>query len=147
MPTVGKLASLLVFTALALWVSETMKVTMPEGRPVKYFTIVNLLVAAYLGWTMAKNRFHDAYSVSLGSGITIAFCITVVSTFFFAFAEMIKFSMRGRYDGPVEAVVNVFQICVDWLPIVLTPPVIGAVLVGGGLGGLFIEWVNRRFGE
>lgn len=147
MPTIGKLASLLVFTALALGVSETMKIGLPEGRPTKYFTIVNVLVAAYLGWTMAKNRFHDPYSVSLGSGITIAFCITVVSTFLFAFAEMIKISQRGIYDGPVEAVVNVFQICVDWLPMILTPVLIGAVIGGGAIGGIFIEWVNRRFGE
>lgn len=147
MPTIGKLASLVVFTALALWVSETMKLTLPEGRPTRYFTIVNVIVAAYLGWKMAKTRFNDFYSVSLGSGITITFCITVVSTFLFAFAEMVKISQRGIYDGPVDAVVNVFQICVDWLPMLMNPTLIAGVIGGGAIGGIFVEWVNRRFGE
>lgn len=146
MPTIGKLTSLLVFALLTLAVSETVRVGLPEGRPSKYFTAVNVGVAVYLGWNMARTRFNDLYSVSLGSGITIAFCIPVVSMFLFAFAEMIRLSQRGLYDGPVEAVVNVFEICVTWLPIALTPVVIGAVVVGGSVAGLFVEWVNRRFG-
>ena len=53
--------------------------------------------------------------------------------------------LRKRYDGPGEAVTDVFQMFVDHAIMMATPEIIGTLLIGGIVGGLVTEFLGRRF--
>jgi hypothetical protein len=49
------------------------------------------------------------------------------------------------YDGPMEAVLGVFEIMLDYGRMMLQPDVLGVLAVGGILGGMLAEWAGRRW--
>jgi hypothetical protein len=57
---------------------------------------------------------------------------------------MIKNSTKKIYDGPLEAMLAIFDIMAKYGKLALTPEVLGTLAVGGMLGGLLAEWVSRR---
>ena len=58
---------------------------------------------------------------------------------------MLQLSVRMRYDGPMEAILDVFQRMLDRAPPILTPPVLAAILIGGGIAGMLTENASRRW--
>ena len=68
----------------------------------------------------------------------------ILGLFTHASAEMLKLSLRKVYDGPAQAVVAIFEIGLKFGSVVATPEVIGALLIGGAIGGVLTEAVNNR---
>ena len=58
---------------------------------------------------------------------------------------MINKSMRRSYDGPVEAVVNVFEIMMEVAQELYDPTVIGVIAAGAIIVGIFSEFFAQRF--
>ena len=63
----------------------------------------------------------------------------------FSIYLMVDRSMKMMYDGPMEAVLGTFQLMFEYGKKMLVPEVIGAVLVGGVLGGWCAEWAGKRW--
>jgi small-conductance mechanosensitive channel len=145
MPSAIRLAGFVVFAAMGWVVSEMIIPLMPEGTNPGGFSIYNAILGAILGWVMMKPSVARSPSGPMGAGITTAVAIVFWGLFFHALAEMIKQSMRMRYDGPVEAVVNIFQIMMDYGVMIAAPAVIITTLVFGALGGIFCGAVAKRW--
>jgi hypothetical protein len=58
---------------------------------------------------------------------------------------MIRKSMRRAYDGPVEAVINIFEIGGTYAIQFATFEVIATLIVGGVVAGLFTEFFARIY--
>jgi hypothetical protein len=58
---------------------------------------------------------------------------------------MLQQSVRMRYDGPIEAILDVFQRMLDRSIPLLTVPVLATVTIGGGLAGVLTENASRRW--
>jgi hypothetical protein len=80
----------------------------------------------------------------VGYGITATVVTVVVAAFLQCFAIMIRQSLRRLYDGPVEAVVDVFELMVRNGQHLLHAEVLLALALGGVLAGLLTEWVGRN---
>jgi len=65
--------------------------------------------------------------------------------FLFSFHEMVKKSLRKSYDGPVEAVVNVFEIMLEWAQVFAVQELGIVIAVGSALAGLITEFVGKRW--
>jgi hypothetical protein len=63
----------------------------------------------------------------------------------FGIYEMLQLSVRMRYDGPQEAILDVFQRMLDRSIPLLNVPVLAAILVGGGIAGMLTENASRRW--
>jgi hypothetical protein len=58
---------------------------------------------------------------------------------------MVRLSMRRMYEGPVEGVVAVFGLMVEYFALMAQPDVIVTLLVGGLIAGLATEWAGRQW--
>ena len=63
----------------------------------------------------------------------------------FSLYFMLRKSMRMMYDGPMEAVLGVFQLMFDYGKMLLVPDMLGVILMGGIVAGLVCEWAGKRW--
>lgn len=145
MPTAARLAALVFFGALAWAVSHLVARHLPEGGDPGRFAAVNAAIGAILGWRIAGSRGGTGWASAFGYGITTTVAILVVSAFVQSFAIMIRQSLRRLYDGPVEALVDVFELMMRNGQYLLNAEVLLALALGGILAGLLTEWVGRSF--
>ena len=145
MPTASKAAAAFFFAALAYVVSDLIIPLFEEqGRPFHRFHLINCALGALIGWRVVGRRAGLGRTTAIGIGVTGGAALGIVGLFTHASAEMIKLSLRKIYDGPAEAVVAVFEIGLKFGAVVATPEVIGALLIGGAIGGVLTEAVNNR---
>ncbi len=145
MPTAAKLAAAVLFGALAWAVSNLLVRHFPQGSDPGRFAEVNAAIGAILGWRIAGSRGGTGWASAVAYGITAAVATVVVAAFLQCFAIMIRQSLRRLYDGPVEALVDVFELMVRNGQYLLHAEVLGTLAVGGVLAGLLTEWVGRNF--
>jgi len=65
--------------------------------------------------------------------------------FLMSFGDMIEKSLRKSYDGPIEAVINVFQLVVDWFMVFAVVELGVLMAVGSVVGGFITEFVGKRW--
>ncbi|EPX80247.1 TrgA family protein [Litoreibacter arenae] len=145
MPTAAKLVAGVIFAATGYLVAELIRPTFSEGQPLKWLLPVCVGVPLVVGWRIMGKLVGKRYGASMNNGLYVVAVSIISVTFVFAVALMIKKSRRLQYDGPMEALVDVFAIMLEYGVLLLNPMVL-AVLVGGGvIGGLASEWAHRKF--
>jgi len=145
MPTAPKLIATLLFGTLAFYVSDLVKPLLPPGTQFGYFSIVNLLVGALMGWRISGTRAGHSVRASLGYGLTTAavtvfWCLLIWSGYL-----MVEASMRLRYDGPFEALQAMGGMMIEFTRTMATGPILGSLLVGSLFFGWLTEQVARRY--
>ena len=80
-----------------------------------------------------------------GLGLSAAAALVLSALFVFSFAEMIRRALRKSYKGPFEALHDVVQIALDNTIYLAHPDVIGTLVIGGVLVGVFAELTSRRW--
>ena len=145
MPTAAKLTAAAVFAVVALISAHLYIPTLPEGSSTKYFREVSALIGLAVGWMTMGKLAGKGYSLAIGSGlrtsITILFWVLLV----FGTVTMIRKSLRMMYDGPMEAVLAVFNEMLAYGALLAAPATPVALALGGILGGMIVEWVSRRW--
>jgi hypothetical protein len=82
---------------------------------------------------------------AMGFGLrTMGQAVLLVMMVFSIYKAVLR-SAKLHCDGPMEAVLGMFQFALDHLGKVATAPVIGTLLHGGILGGVAAERANRRW--
>lgn len=145
MPTAAKVVAAVFMAAVAWFVSGMVKGLLPEGTQTGLLSEINAVLGFIMGWTIIGSRAGDGYKAAVGYGWT-----AVVATIFWALVvwggyEMTVNATRLRYDGPLEAINDFFQICVEYLAMMGTGEVIGTLLLGGAVAGMMAEWAGRRW--
>jgi hypothetical protein len=144
MPTAAKLISALAFAALG-WFLADLYVPGLEGAPnVGRVREICAAIGAICGWKVMGNLVGQGMGLAAGSGlrtsVTMAFfCFLGFSTY-----EMVLESTKMVYDGPMEALLGIFEIMVEYLKVALTPAFLGTLVVGGVLAGMLGEWTHRQ---
>ena len=62
-----------------------------------------------------------------------------------AFWEMLKLSIDRKFDGPMEALVGMVQLAIEYSAELLRVNVLITLVTGGLFGGLFAEFISRRW--
>jgi hypothetical protein len=144
MPTAAKLVSAVVFAALAYLVAD-LYVPGMAGNPVVGFLREGCaLIGLLCGWMVMGRLVGRGMQAAAGSGFRTSATILFWCLLSFSVLEMVKQSTKKIYDGPMEAVLAIFDIMVKYGKFALTPEVLGTLAVGGMLGGVLAEWVSRR---
>lgn len=145
MPTAAKLVAALCLAGLAWYISDlVIPLFADTGRPFNDFHKINAAIGAVLGWRIVGARAGRGMTSAIGLGLTGAGALAFWGLFFHASAQMIKRSLRKLYDGPVEAVTDVFAIGVEFAQIVMTVEIVATFVVGGILCGIIAELTSRR---
>ena len=136
MPTRGRLVGAILFAGLAWYTSLLIIPLFPVGTNLGLFQEVNTFFGLIAGL---------GYVAAFSYGLTALVAMVVMALFFNSSVVMVEQSLRKRYDGPGEAVTDVFQMFVDHAIMMATPEIIGTLLIGGIVGGLVTEFFGRRF--
>ena len=139
MPSSTKVASSLCLCALAYILSELVKPTFIEDYNFGYFTYVSMLVGVIVGWTSMGERVGFGLVPAINNGITGTFSMVASVIFIQSANEMIRLSMRGRYDTLFDALLGIVPIGIDFVVQVSSTGLWGTALIGGILAGLIVE--------
>lgn len=145
MPTFARVAASVLYAALAFYVSTIVQEMFTDERPLPALPYWNAFFGVIVGWRVAGSRAGQGVSGAIGYGLTTTVALAFVCLFFNSAGEMIRRSMRGQYDGPAQAVVEVANLMYEFGIRVATMEVI-AISVGGGLAcAILVEAFGRRY--
>lgn len=146
MPTAAKLIGAILFTALVYYVSEEVRLLLPnEGRGATWLSPVNAFFGAVMGWRIAGKNAGTGFMPSAGFGLTTIFAVAFWALLIWAAYEMINRAVSGRYNGPVEALLSMSNLMVEYAILIFSPTVL-MTAVAGSLGiGIVIEFCARRW--
>lgn len=145
MPTAPKLIAAILFAALTWFVTDLVKPLLPDGTQMGLLSPINALIGAFFGWRVMGARAGQSLKSSLGLGLTTAAIIVFWCLLIWCTYLMTIQSTRMRYDGPVDAVTDMFVMMVTYGRIMLTPAIVGSLMVGALVFGWLTEQVARRY--
>lgn len=145
MPTAAKLVAAICLAAVGWIVADLIKPLLPEGTQVGLFSPISAAWGAIVGWNFVGKRLGDRTGTPMGIGFGGAVLLVFWGLLSFSGYEMIRLSMRKRYDGAVEALQGMFQIGLDYLLLAATPEVIGALVIGGIVSGYASAFAANRW--
>lgn len=145
MPTAAKIAAALAFGLLALFTAQLYVPQLPKGTDLGYFREITAAIGVVCGWWVMGRQVGRDYRAAAEVGLRTAVTIVFWALLGFSSYIMIKRSMRMMYDGPMEAVLGVFQLMVEYGQKMLVPEVVAVLLLGGMMAGLVSEWVSKRW--
>ena len=143
--TMARLVSGLLFAVLCWAVTELVTLELAESLNPRGVAYINAAVGFFVGWVVLGGRVGDGIVPAISYGATttvmaVFWCLLTDSTL-----EMVRLAYRRRYDGPGEAIVDIFRLMVEFGQVLLTPHIL-VTLVGGGIAiGLAANWTARHF--
>ncbi|MEN8891642.1 TrgA family protein [Planktotalea arctica] len=144
MPTAARITAALCLAALAWLVSDLIKPLFDEDKNFGSFNLVNFCIGFLVGWKVVGSRVGRGVGAAINNGLTggavALFWVLLVHSFY----RMFRISMRGRYDGALDAGGAAFKIMADYALLIATPTIILTFVAGSALVGLIAELVSRR---
>lgn len=148
MPTAAHLVAALVLAAVGWFASELVKpvIEAETGRSAfGRLSLINLVIGALCGWIVIGKRAGRGLSAGIGNGITGVAALVFWALFVQAVAEMVNRSLARRYDGPMEAIIAVFELMLEYAAFLADAQVLIALAGGALLAGLAAEAAARRW--
>lgn len=145
MPTAAKLVASLAFLMTGFLAAEAFKLGMPEGMAFGPFSFVIAAIGFICGWRIAGRLAGYGYVSSVGYGLRTSVTFVFWGLLIYSTERMIQRALDMLYDGPVEAVLGIFQLMFEMGQRVLTAEVLTVLVVGGVFGGVAAEWAARRW--
>lgn len=144
MPTAARATAAILFGLLGLAFAYQSGPYFPEAKEPFYWYPLNGIAGAILGWMISGAKAGTGYRAGVAHGITTGAAMIFWVYFLMSSHDMIKKSLRKLYDGPVEAVVNVFEIMLDWGERFLVQDLLIFFVAGCILCGLVTEFIGKR---
>lgn len=145
MLTASRVIAGVVFAIVTWFACEFVKQNLPEDTNAGLFSELSAALAFVLAWRIAGPNQKIGYGAAISNGITTAVAITISVTFLHAGIKMIRESMKMRYDGPMDAIVEMFNLAGQYAMMAATALPIATMVIGGIVGGLVVEWASRRW--
>lgn len=145
MPTGAKAVAAICFAVVGWLIANAYVPNMPEATAVGNFRELAGLLGAVIGWRVMGNSVGKGYVASIGAGWKTVIVLVIVSLLFFGLYEMLQQSVRMVYDGPIEAVLDVFNRMMVRSAPLLSVGVMAAGAIGGAVAGLLTENASRRW--
>ncbi len=146
MPTAAKLVAALCF-ALVGWLAANAHVpALGEGAAVGRFREITALIGALVGWRILGAAAGKGHVEAMGRGLTAAAMLAFFALLGFSTYQMVIGSLRGQYgSSPMAAVLGIFQLMMTNARNMISPGVLGVLILGGLLGGMATEGASRRW--
>lgn len=145
MLTAPRLVAAVLLAVVGYLASELIKPLMPEGKDFGYFSYLNAVLGAFTGWIVIGKRVGRGVSPAIGHGFTAAVALAFWGLFVQSGNEMLRLALRRRYDGPLEALTDMFRIGIEFAVTMATVPVWGTLLLGGILAAFMAEVASRHW--
>lgn len=151
MPTAAKLVAGICFAAVfaaASYVGSPLFAEKSVTFP-RYFMATNVIVAFLAGWRVLGVRASRRDSNVVAAGLSHGLTTLAVGVFWVLFihggVRMIENSMRMRYEGVPEAVVDVFNRMAEFGLILAAPDVLAILLLGAMVSGVIAMFTGAKW--
>lgn len=146
MPTAARLFAAIAFTVVAFLASESFKPLLPEGFDPGHMSTVNAVVGFLSGWLVMGRLAGGGYRAAIGSGVRTSAIMVFYALLIHGIYEMLRNAMGMKYDGPMDAIIGVFELIGEYgLMAVKSPEVMITLIVGGVLAAWLSEWAGRQW--
>ena len=145
MPTASRFIGAIFFAAIAFYVSELFKLQMPEGRNFGNFSFYNAAIGLICGWVFLRLPRGLRMSSSIGHGLSAMAAVLFWVVLINCISEMLRLSLRKQYDGPLEAILGVFKLALEYGQLLGTTEIISVMLIGGVVGGIICGWAAHKW--
>jgi len=145
MPTGAKLMAAVSFAVVGWIMANYYAMNMPDAAAAGPMREAAAAVGAIIGWRVMGPSVGRGYVEAAGSGIKTAVVLAVVALFLLALREMLYNSVKMRYDGALEAFLDVFKTMARRSEALLSLGVFGTILFGGIVAGILSEDAGRRW--
>ncbi len=130
MPTAGRLVAAVCFGVMGSVAAFVGIPTLPEGTITGYFVPFAGLTGIWLGWSLMGPKAGGRFALAMTQAIATTVVMIVVVILGISGWDMVERSMRLRYDGPGEAVLDTANLFWGYLQWMAVAPVIQALLIG-----------------
>jgi hypothetical protein len=127
------------------YLSGLIVVQLPEGTNPGFFAEINAVLGILVGWIVAGSRAGGGQRAAIGYGLTAMAALLFWAVFLHSAIAMVENSLKKYYDGPVEALIAVFELMVENGQLLLDPQILIAIGVGALVGGLVTEFFGQRY--
>lgn len=145
MPTAAKLVAAVLFALLGVVAVGIYGPLLPEATPLGGLVPSVVIIGLLCGWLMLGRMAGRDYGNAVGNGVSTGVAVTFWMVLLWSGVEMIERSTKMRYDGPMEAVLGMLALMVEYGTLLLDPAFLGVVLIGSAVAGLVVEAVARRW--
>lgn len=145
MPTAAKLFAAFAMAVVAFFTAQVFMPHMEEGTQFGAFVPVSALIGLVSGWRILGRETGGGMWQSANAGMKAAAITAALGLFIFSTEEMIVLAFRRSYDGPLEAVIGILSLALDFVQRMLVPDVLIVLFGGGALAGCLSEWAARRW--
>ncbi|MHC0055016.1 TrgA family protein [Actibacterium sp. D379-3] len=146
MPTAARLFAAIGFALVAFFASESFVFELPEGTDTGWFSYINMAIGAIVGWRTMGTLAGHGYGTAATAGFRTIVTVLFYALLLHSLSEMIRLSMRLRYDGPGEAIIAMLQLILDYgFMVVTSGPVMLILGVGSLLAAWLTEWAASRW--
>jgi hypothetical protein len=145
MPTAAKLTAAVAFALLALVAADTFVKHLPAGTALGFFREITAAIGFVVGWIVMGALAGHGYREAIGHGIRTSITVVFWALLGFSIYFMIRKSMHMMYDGPMEAVLGIFDLMLEYAKKLVALDMAVVLLGGGALAGLLAEWAGKRW--
>ena len=145
MPTATKMFSAMFFAALSGLAAHLFIAVLPEGTQTARFREVAGAIGFLCGWLILGPSTGRGMVESINRGILTSVAALFWSILVLSIYLMVRKSTRMMYDGPMDAVVGILEMMLDYGILLKHPATPGVLLVGGVVGGWMAEIIGRRW--
>ena len=112
MPTAAKLFAAVMFAAVGFLAAQAYVPSLPEGTQIGFLREICAGLGLVIGWFVMGRLVGKGYVEAVGFGIRTSVTILFWATLGFSIYEMILRSTKMMYDGPMEALLGVFDLMI-----------------------------------
>jgi hypothetical protein len=145
MPTGAKAMSAISFAVVGWLLANAYVPNMPQVQPVGLFRELTALIGLVVGWKVMGTSVGKGYIAAAGAGLKTVIVLIFMALLLFATYEMLLKSVKMVYDGPMDAVLDIFLGMYDRAGPLVSTGVVTVMVVGGMIGGILAENANRRW--
>lgn len=145
MPTAPKLFAAVFFALMAALAAHVFIPVLPEGTQTKMFRELSAVIGFLCGWFIMGRSVGRGTVEGINRGLVTSVAILFWCLLAFSIYFMVRKSTRMMYDGPMEAVMGVLELMMEYGALLKHPATPGVLLAGGVLGGALTEAVGRRW--
>lgn len=144
MLTAARLVAGLLFAGLFWYGSEMIKPLLPDGFNPRRMAEINAAIGFLVGWNFVGTRAGEGIVAAVSYGFTgtviaVVWCLFVDSTL-----EMLRLSFRQQYDGPGDAIMDIFAQMLEYGTLLINAPFLIVMLGGGVIVGVVAEVTSRH---
>lgn len=145
MPTGAKAVAAVAFAVVGWLIANAYVPNMPEAQTVGFFRELTAVVGIFIGWRVMGPSVGKGYYSAIGSGLKTVIMLIFMSLLLFGIYEMLQQSVKMVYDGPMDAIIDVFGRMIERAPPLIAPNVLAFIVIGGAIGGIMAENASRRW--